>query len=436
MNDYINAAIEGAAFITSQRMEGQPRWRTSRDSSESDFSLYRGSAGIIVMLLEMHSATGSVDAFQQAVQAGEDVADHLRRVDKLSVSVGTGWPGYAFAMNELARATGRDDFRAIAAMCLDRLHGQATQLGAGIGWIEAMPFSDITGCFGDREIYDQGAGAAGAGLVLLYSHRNGLHAEALNRATAVGERLLEVAEPDQSGLRWRMMSDMPFAFTAPNFAHGGAGVGFFMSQLYNACGDTRFLTAAKEAAKYVVSRASVAGDGKLVCHTEEAKNPVFYLGACHGPAGTARLLLDLNAITGDDIWISEARAMMRGVSHLGAPEVRSPGFWKNHGQCCGDSGIGEFALLMAERTDDPNYLALARRCADVVIANSTLDDNCRYWEQAEHRARPNFIQAQTGYMQGAAGIVSFLIHLGTTLEGRPTKISLPDWPPDRPNVAR
>ena len=31
-------------------------------------------------------------------------------------------------------------------------------------------------------------------------------------------------------------------------------------------------------------------------------------------------------------------------------------------------------------------------------------------------------------MQGAAGIASFLIHLATTLQGRPVKVTLPDWP--------
>ena len=39
-----------------------------------------------------------------------------------------------------------------------------------------------------------------------------------------------------------------------------------------------------------------------------------------------------------------------------------------------------------------------------------------------------FIQAQTGYMQGAAGVGSFLIHLATTLKGSPVKILFPEAP--------
>jgi hypothetical protein len=93
-----------------------------------------------------------------------------------------------------------------------------------------------------------------------------------------------------------------------------------------------------------------------------------------------------------------------------------------------DAGIGEYALLMARRAGDDACLALAQRCAGVIIAGSSVEDDHRRWIQAEHRDRPTFVQAQTGYMQGAAGIASFLVHLATTLNGRPVKIALPDWP--------
>ncbi|HEY2662129.1 MAG TPA: lanthionine synthetase LanC family protein [Caulobacteraceae bacterium] len=237
-------------------------------------------------------------------------------------------------MSELSRASGREGFRALAGVCLERMRAQASTLGAGLGWIEPMPFSEITGITGDREIYDQSVGAAGAGLVLLYGHRHGLHAQALEWAVATADRLLEVAEPDPAGLRWRMMSDMPFAFTAPNFAHGGAGVGYFLAEAYKATGEERFLSGAKAAARYVLSRATPMGDGRLICHTEEARSPIFYLGACHGPAGTGRLFLELHAITGDAAWLDEAKALARGLLRLGAPEARSKGLWNNHGQCC------------------------------------------------------------------------------------------------------
>jgi hypothetical protein len=90
--------------------------------------------------------------------------------------------------------------------------------------------------------------------------------------------------------------------------------------------------------------------------------------------------------------------------------------------------VGDFALLMAARTGEPAYRDLAARCADVIVANAEQGETGRSWRHGEHRDRPEFLQAQTGYMQGAAGIASFLLHLATTDAGAPVKISMPDWP--------
>lgn len=176
MNTHLSHALEAVAFIRAQKVEGAHKWRrTGEPEARADYSLYHGACGIILLLLELHAAGQDADALAEAVEAGEEVVAYLARKEQLSVSPSTGWPGYAFALGELARATGREDFRLAAMRCLDRLHAQATPLGAGIGWIEPMPFSDITGMTGDREIYDQSVGAAGAGLVLLYAHDRALH---------------------------------------------------------------------------------------------------------------------------------------------------------------------------------------------------------------------------------------------------------------------
>ncbi|WP_304170086.1 lanthionine synthetase LanC family protein [Phenylobacterium aquaticum] len=430
MNRHMTTALQAVNFIRAQKVEGRAKWRRWDDEGAiADYSLYHGSSGVILLLLELHAAGQDDGALAEAVAAGEEVVEYLARKESLSVSMSTGWPGYAFAMGELARVSGREDFRACAVRCLDKLHAQSTPVGAGIGWIETAPFADITGFSGQREIYDQSVGAAGAGLLLVYAHRQGLHPQALAWATAVAERLLEVAEPDPDGLRWRLMNDMPFPFTAPNFAHGGAGVGYFLTQLFRETGDARYLDAAREAARYTMSRAKPMGEhGKLVVHTEEARRPIFYLGACHGPAGTGRLLLELHALTGEDHWLAEAKALVEGLIATGAPRARSTGYWNNFGQCCGDAGVGEFALLMAARTGDDYYHELAQACAGVIEDVSELTDGARRWVQAEHRERPDFLQAQTGYMQGAAGIASFLLHLATTEAGAPVKIAMPDWP--------
>ena len=113
----------------------------------------------------------------------------------------------------------------------------------------------------------------------------------------------------------------------------------------------------------------------------------------------------------------------------GAPETRSDGLWNNVGQCCGDAGIGDYATWMSKFTGDPMYLELANRCAASLLSRSIApEEGMRAWEQAEHRVRPKFVQAQTGYMQGAAGVGSFLLHLAATINATSVKIAFPDMP--------
>jgi lantibiotic modifying enzyme len=136
----------------------------------------------------------------------------------------------------------------------------------------------------------------------------------------------------------------------------------------------------------------------------------------------------LHEITGDDSWLDWVHANMRGLIATGAPETRSDGLWQNYGQCCGDAGIGDFALSLHRATGRAEYLDLARRIESSLLTTSCHENGRRWWVQAEHRSRPDFVEAQTGYMQGAAGIGSFLLHLATIDDDATSKIALPDSP--------
>ncbi|CAN7191223.1 hypothetical protein LJR164_000521 [Phenylobacterium sp. LjRoot164] len=427
MTGYVQAAREALNFIESQRAGAV--WRTNdHPKARPAHSLYHGAGGVILLLLELHAQSGEPQLMEKALAAGDEILAALPTFEDLSINSSTGWGGYVFVLGELARITGHARYRDGAAFCLGKIRDLARPIGSGVGWIEPAPFGDITGFTDDREVFDQSVGSAGVILTLLYADREALDDQALPLARAAAERLLEVAEPTPEGLRWKMMADMPFQFTAPNFAHGGAGVGYALLQLHQATGEARYLDAAIAAARYAMSRSHPVGSGRLVCHNEDTRKPIFYLGACHGPAGTGRLLLELHAVTGEAEWAEALAQLVAGIEGAGAPEARSAGFWNNHGQCCGDAGVGEFALLLARRLGDEAYLKLAQRCAAVILEASELDDDRRLWRQAEHRDRPDFIQAQTGYMQGAAGIASFLQHLDGVEAGRPVKLAMPDWP--------
>jgi hypothetical protein len=443
----LELATEVAVFLESQRLGAT--WTrpgptamgstATGSTAKSDHTLYHGTAGIILFLLELTDATGDPQYRLRAEEAGRELASVVVNKTWASVGFGTGWPGYAFVLDVLHQRTGDAVYARAVQHCHERLMAQASSLegrsaDGGLRWIEPMPFSDITGFTGDREVYDLSVGAAGAGVTLLSLAESSMCTEDqrtlyVHEARLTGERLLQVGESTDDGIRWGLMADMPFPFTAPNFAHGGAGVGYFLALLSEATSDRRFLEAALRAGDYVVSKMTPVGDGCLVCHTEEQQPPRFYLGACHGPAGTGRLFSLLGRLTGDDRWAHHITSMVSGVLALGAPEERSWGWWKNHSRCCGDAGLGDAALLLASTSRgqlNKSLMLLADRCAVVLEAESTVSQGGRSWLQAEHRTRPDFLQIQPGYMQGAAGIGSFLIHLATASSDRPVRITLPD----------
>jgi lantibiotic modifying enzyme len=425
-------AVETERFIDSLRVDSDVdgvEWLQSTSAgATASTSLYYGSAGVIAFEIQLAQATGDTRHLDTAIAAGHALVARVRELPWATVSFTRGWPGYAFVLEALADASGIEEFRDAARMCLDRLMEQAQPRGRGLGWLEPNPFSSLIGEPGEHEIYDISVGAAGAALMLLHAHRTGLHPKALEWAVAVSERLLEVAEDTPDGLRWVMMSDMPFAFTAPGFAHGGAGVGYLMAQVFEATGDSRFFDAAVSAAEYVISREVSVGEGHacLVVHTEELTPPIFYLGKCHGPAGTWRLLTTLARLTDDPRWIDEATALRDGLAALGAPTVRSTGWWNNHSQCCGDAGLGDAALAMWQVTGDDVYRTMAHECADALSAHSTLDEDRRWWDQSEHRLRAEEVEAQIGFMQGAAGIGCFFVHLATVEAAEPVRLWFPD----------
>jgi lantibiotic modifying enzyme len=426
--DVMQQALEVEAFIASCRVDTDAgtAWSRVPGGSSGRHTLYHGSAGVVLFYLELHRATGERRYLDSAVSGGNELLASLDESD-LSVAIYSGIPGYVFVLNELAKASGQDDFRIAAAGLIAKMGAQAQPLGSGIGWIEPIPFSDITGITGEREVLDLSIGAAGAGIGFLYAHRNGLDSQALEWATSTADRLIEMSVDGVGGPNWLMMADMPFPFDAPNFAHGAAGVAYFLADLHRATGEQRYLDVAIAAAGYVEAHTVESGGGHLVCHTDQ--NPgLYYLGVCHGPPGTGRLMYLLHEITGDDHWLEWLHANMRGLLATGAPEARSSGLWNNFGQCCGDAGIGDYALWLHRATGNPAYLDVARRVAAVVLASSTVDDGCRSWSQAEHRSRPDFVESQTGYMQGAAGIGSFLLHLATNGHESVAKIPLPDVP--------
>jgi lantibiotic modifying enzyme len=215
----------------------------------------------------------------------------------------------------------------------------------------------------------------------------------------------------------------------PNFSHGAAGVSYFLASLYQATGERLFLDGALAGARYLEAVANKDAHGFKVFHHEPGGEDLYYLSWCHGPAGLSRLFYRLGQVTKDTGWHDKVERAAAAIQASGVPEQRTPGFWNNISQCCGNSGVGEYFLTLDRLTPNANYAQMVRRVAADNLRRSTVDGDGLKWIQAENRVQPDVVIAQTGFMQGAAGVGTFFLHCAAARRrARGAAIIWPDTP--------
>jgi lantibiotic modifying enzyme len=413
---YFDAAVKAARFIARSAMTTEHGivWPADpRDPKSVEPDLYNGYPGVVLFLLELHAVTGERTYLDQACAGASHLAATLpAKLEGEGAGLYTGIAGAAFVLNATARASGRADLAAAARAALGTLMASARAAGAGVEWNES---TDII------------SGSSGIGLFLLDATRwsGGSATRAL--AVKAGHRLIELGKREGEGVTW-MMSPT-FAANMPNFSHGTAGVAYFLATLHAATGDPAFLDAAKQGARYLEAIATTTpNDGRMVYHHAPDGKELYYLSWCHGPAGTARLYHRLGDITHDPAYSGYVDRLARGIIANGIPEQRTPGFWNNISQCCGNCGVSEFFISLYQARRNADHLAFARRVAADTLRRGSDDDGALKWVQAEHRVKPELLIAQTGLMQGAAGVGLAMLRLDGVEQKRARRIVLPDDP--------
>jgi lantibiotic modifying enzyme len=409
----MRAATEAARWIDSAavRSERGVVWLADpTDKTTTLTNLYTGSTGVVLYYLELHHATGE-RAYLDSARAG---ADYLLAGLKEEKTTGlyTGLAGIGFTLGEVARATKDRKYQDGARQVVDLLAARAVKTdGGGVEWNDT---SDII------------AGGAGTGLFLLHAAEAFGWTDARDLAARAGTRLIALGKPSDGGTKWAMTPSFPRLM--PNFSHGTAGIAYFLASLYKATKQQEFLTAALSGAKYLQAIAKTEGDICLIVHHEPDSGDLHYLSWCHGPAGTARLFYRLAEVTGDKAWMTWVHASARAILTSGIPDRQTPGFWNNVSACCGSAGVAEFFYDLHKATGNADYLAFARRMTDQLMSKATTDATGTRWVQAEHRVKPELLVAQTGYMQGAAGIGTLLLRARAAEQKKPTAFRLPDCP--------
>jgi lantibiotic modifying enzyme len=373
--------------------------------------LYSGTAGIVLFYLELFHATGDSGHLHEAQLGARHLLTAVPGDGSSEPGLYTGLAGIAYVLSAVGVGAGPREFRDGATDALDALVERARPAGAGLAW------NDVTDVIG---------GSAGIGLTLLGPGQELGVKRATETARRAGLRLLEMGHPAEGGLTWMMSPTFPR--NMPNFSHGTAGVAYFLARLHEATGERRFLDGAIAGATYLRAVAVTHGDGCVIRHHDGDGDNLFYLGWCHGPVGTARLFYQLGRLTGDDTWMSWLHRLQRGIPAFGVPEQRSAGFWNNISQCCGNAGVAQFGIDLHRSLPDPTALPYARRVTADLMARATAVEDGLAWVQAENRTEPDNLVAQTGFMQGAAGVGTMLLHLDAVERGERPLVTLPDSP--------
>ena len=396
---YYDAAKKALTWIEAE---------TLRNEAElsADTSLYSGGAGVLLFFAEFDHAQPTVYLSRRVDARARALAKSASGVEECGLYVGLS--GIAFALDCAYQATRVEEHETAAKECIDRVVKAAKPVGSGVEWNET---TDIV------------SGSAGIGCTLLWAANAFKRPELLDLAKKAGDRLIELGKPQETGTAWSM--DPKFPRQMPNFSHGTAGVSYFLAQLCRATGEAKYLAAAKKGADYLVS---ISGKDGLVFHHKPDGKDLFYLGWCHGPVGTSRLFAVLHKATKDVSyakWIDTAAETLL-ASEL--PDKRTPGYWNNFGYCCGDAGMARFFLDLYRLDEKPEQIAFARKEADFLIRSAEPSDGGLKWTFAENRVSPKEVKAQTGLMQGAAGIGLTLLWLDAFDQKRDALVRMPDAP--------
>jgi lantibiotic modifying enzyme len=237
---------------------------------------------------------------------------------------------------------------------------------------------------------------------------------------------MQVGQKADAGVKWPMAPNVKNLY--PNFSHGTGGVGYFLATLYKSTRQRDLLDAALAGAKYLESVANTDRGGFKVFHHAPGGEDLYYLSWCHGPAGTSRFFHRLADVTRDDRWNTLVHRGARATIDAGVPEKQSAGYWNNISQCCGNCGVGEYFLALQRAKPSAEYGDVIRRVAADTLRRGTADGGGMKWIQAENRVSPDAVVAQTGYMQGAAGVGSFYVHADLAAKKKVSPIVWPDSP--------
>jgi Lanthionine synthetase C-like protein len=365
-------------------------WTGRAGDDELDPTLYSGTAGIVLALLEGQRHFGRDLFGDAALRGARTIAAAVESWHHHSLYFGL--TGMAFALRTVQRALNDEACGAAAdrALALVREHFDGTRWSAQF---------ELLG------------GNAGIALGALAAGDPDL-------AVLAAQPYLRTADPTPGGRNWEVRAGSPARFH--HISHGTLGIAYALAAVGDAAGRPDLLDLAVQGVSDVVARNEADGSGFLVPHSDPQHRPElierYSYGWCHGPAGDAQVFRLLGRVLGGAQWPSLADRCWYTVVHSGLPQRLRPGFWDNSGRCCGTAGVLALACdRQAEQGDGADF-------ADVLVADiaarATKDSDGVRWSNYEHRVTPSDLEPRTGWAMGNAGIVRELLRYARMGSGR------------------
>ncbi len=378
-------------------------WAAAVPGAEPDFTLYHGSAGIVLALLEGQRHFGDDrygDAALRGAAAIAAAADHEE-----NCSLYSGLAGMAVALHAVHVQLGGSSAGALARRALDRVRSRFDGQRWGV-------------------MFELLGGNAGIAL-------GALQADDPDLAVLAAEPYLRAADPTPGGVNWAVR---PGPARSHHIAHGTLGIACALAATGTATGRHDLVELALRGAADVVARDEAGPEGFVVPHSDPQHRPDvierYSYGWCNGPAGDAQVFRLLGAVTGDAAWAALADRCWNTVTGCGLPRRIRPGFWDNNGRCCGTAGV--LALACDRHVERAEELGFAGVLVEDLAARATADADGVRWSNHEHRATPSTLDPRTGWAMGNAGVIRELLRFARASTGRETAYAVP-WP-DHPGA--
>jgi hypothetical protein len=378
-------------------------WAATVPGAEANFTLYHGSAGIVLALLEAQRHFGDDHYGDAALRGAEAIAAAVDHEENCSLYFGLA--GMAVALHEVHVQLGDSPAGAAARRALDRMRSRFDGQRWGV-------------------MFELLGGNAGIAL-------GALHVGDLELAVLAAEPYLRTADPTPGGVNWAVRPSPP---RSHHIAHGTIGIVYALAAVGTAAGRRDLFELALAGAADVVARNEAGPEGFLVPHSDPQHRPDlierYSYGWCNGPAGDAQAFRLLGQVTEDAAWAAIADRCWHTVTHCGLPHRIRPGFWDNNGRCCGTAGV--LALACDRHAEQAEGLDFANVLVADLAARATVDASGARWSNHEHRATPSALDPRTGWAMGNAGIIRELLRFARASAGRDPACAVP-WP-DHPSA--